>query len=420
LAIEEIKGLKFSKMNRNQSNPKKQILMVKQREVKVNLVRSRIFVLIITGCMILFFQKVLLCQTFNFKGLISGWITLNTDNITKPLFGLRYIPEFSFKKSLSENHYLDFELSLNTYGTAHIHSFTDIKTDSKIDLYRTWARYSSSRFEARLGLQKINFGSASLLRPLMWFDRIDPRDPLQLTDGVYGLLLRYYFLDNTNIWVWGLYGNDKLKGWEFFPSKSKSPEFGGRIQLPLGNGEWAITCHHRNIDPNQGPFALITPVESSIPENRFALDGKWDLGIGFWFEGTLTHQSSEALTFTWQRAFNVGLDYTVGLGNGLNFIGEFFSYTSSTKALESGESFTFSALSLGYPLSLLDNLSYILYYDWDNRDLYSFLNWRRTYDRWTINIIGFWNPEQFQIYQNLPENNLYAGRGFQVMINFNY
>jgi len=29
LAIEEKKGLKFSKMNRNQSNPKKQIIMVK-------------------------------------------------------------------------------------------------------------------------------------------------------------------------------------------------------------------------------------------------------------------------------------------------------------------------------------------------------------------------------------------------------
>ena len=387
---------------------------------RVNMTRTGGIKLLFVGCMILLLQKTTLPQTFELKGLVSGWTTANADSITEPQLGLRYIPEFSIEKSLSQNYSLYFDLSLNSYGTARVHSLDEVQTDGDIKLYRMWGRFSSSQFEARLGLQKINFGSATLLRPLMWFDRIDPRDPLQLTDGVYGLLLRYYFLDNTNIWVWGLYGNDKLKGWEFFPSKSKSPEFGGRIQLPLGNGEWAITCHHRNIDPNQGPFALITPVESSIPENRFALDGKWDLGVGFWFEGTLTHQNSEALPFTWQRALNIGLDYTVGLGNGLNVIGEFFSFTSSTKALESGESITFSALSLGYPLSLLDNLSYILYYDWDNRDLYSFLNWRRTYDRWTINIIGFWNPEQFQIYQNLPENNLYAGKGFQVMIIFNY
>jgi len=59
-------------------------------------------------------------------------------------------------------------------------------------------------------LQKINFGSATLFRLLMWFDRIDPRDPLKLTDGVYGLLLRYYFHNNTNIWLWGLYSITNL------------------------------------------------------------------------------------------------------------------------------------------------------------------------------------------------------------------
>ena len=64
------------------------------------------------------------------------------------------------------------------------------------------------------GLQKINFGSAVLLRPLMWFDSLDPRDPLQLTDGVYAVLLRYYFPNNANLWAWALYGNDSPKGWE--------------------------------------------------------------------------------------------------------------------------------------------------------------------------------------------------------------
>jgi hypothetical protein len=370
--------------------------------------------------MILFQPSSAFPLTIGLKGLVTGWITGNTDSITEPFLGLRYIPEFSIQKTLSEDFNLDFELSLNTYGTAHIHSLNYTETDGEVDLYRMWGRFSSSRFEARLGLQKINFGSASLLRPLMWFDRIDPRDPLQLTDGVYGLLLRYYFLNNTNIWVWGLYGNDNLKGWEFFPSKSKSAEFGGRIQLPLGNGEWAFSYHHRTIDPKHGPFALFITDDSPIPEDRFALDGKWDVEIGLWFEGTLTHQHSDLLPFPWQRAINIGLDYTFGLGNGLNVLGEYFNYTSSKEAFGSGEGISFSALSFGYPLGLLDNLSCIVYYDWDNKDLYSFINWRRTYDRWTINVIGFWNPEQFQIYQNLPENTLYAGKGFQIMVVFNY
>jgi hypothetical protein len=382
--------------------------------------RSNAARLIILSSLLLVLQTAASSFTISLNGLVTGWITGNTKSITKPFFGIRYIPEFTLEKSFSQDLSLDFEVSLNAFGTAQVNSLKNTQTDGEIDLYRMWGRFSTSRFEARIGLQKINFGSATLLRPLMWFDSIDPRDPLQLTDGVYGLLLRYYFLNNANIWIWGLYGNDKLKGWDFFPSKSKSAEYGGRFQLPLGNGEWAITYHHRRMDPGQGPFALEQIDALSLPEDRYALDGKWDLGIGLWFEGTLTHQGTDLLPFSWQRAINIGIDYTFGLGNGLYALTESFFYTSSDKAFGSGDGITFSALSLGYPLGLLDNLSCIFYYDWENKDLYSFLNWRRTYDRWTINVIGFWNPEHFQIYQNLAENSLYAGTGFQIMIVFNY
>lgn len=386
----------------------------------MSIIRSNSARLVLLCSLFLFLQSTAFALTIGLKGLVTGWLTGNTDSITEPFFGIRYIPEFTLEKSFSQDFSLDFEMSLNAYGTAYIHSLKNTQTDGEIDLYRMWGRLSSSRFEARIGLQKINFGSAYMLRPLMWFDSIDPRDPLQLTDGVFGLLLRYYFLNNANVWIWGLYGNDNLKGWEFLPSKSRSAEFGGRLQLPLGNGEWAFSYHHRTIDPGQGPFALSVPDESAIPEDRFAFDGKWDLGVGVWFEGTLTHQRHEILPLPWQRATTVGIDYTFGLGNGLNVIGEYFNFTSTPEAFGSGEGITFSALSLGYPLGLMDNLSCIVYYDWDNKDLYSFLNWRRTYDKWTINVIGFWNPERFQIYQNLPENTLYAGKGFQIMVVFNY
>lgn len=35
----------------------------------------------------------------------------------------------------------------------------------------------------------------------MRFDQVDPRDPLKLTDGVRGLLGRYCFLNNADIWL---------------------------------------------------------------------------------------------------------------------------------------------------------------------------------------------------------------------------
>jgi hypothetical protein len=336
------------------------------------------------------------------------------------LIGLRYLPEFSLKRPIGKSIFFDGDLSLNLYGSGQIHSLDHIETAGKTKLYRMWLRFSSPRFEARLGLQKINFGSAMLFRPLMWFDRIDPRDPLQITAGVYGLLLRYYFQGNTNIWLWGLYGNEGTKGWESFPTYDKSAEYGGRIQAPLPRGEIAFSYHHRQMDLEREPFALIQPDHRRVPESRFALDGKWDIGIGLWFEGNLSHHQSGALPFPYQRSLNLGLDYTFAVGNGLHLLGEHFLLKNSGEIFGHGEGFEFSALSLNYPLGLMDSLSGIFYYDWKNRQFYRFLNWQRKYDSWSFYFIGFWNPGDFQIYQAQNGNNVFAGKGFQFMVVFNH
>jgi hypothetical protein len=253
----------------------------------------------------------------------------------------------------------------------------------------------------------------------MWFDRIDPRDPLRITDGVYGLLLRYYFLNNSNIWLWGLYGNEGTKGWEFIPTAKEHLECGGRIQVPFFKGEIALTYHHRQIDLKKGliPIPADDPI---VPEDRIAFDGKWDIGIGLWVEGSLMRQDSTALAYQWTQSLNIGLDYTFGIGNGLHVLGEHFILESSKNAFKKGEGIDFSALSLNYPLGLLDTISGIFYYDWGNKNFYRFINWQRTYDKWSFYVMGFWNPESFQIYQNQPESNLFAGKGFQIMVVFNH
>ena len=364
--------------------------------------------------LLLFLHASAFSFTFYTKGQIIGWLTANAKKSIKPQAGIRYIPTFSLGKTFKKEQVLDFELSLNAYGRMQGQGF-----GGDIDPYRLWARFSTSQFEARVGLQKINFGSATLLRPLMWFDSIDPRDPLQLTDGVYGLLLRYYFLDNSNIWVWGLLGNDNPRGWEVLGSAKNIPEFGGRIQVPLGNGEAAATFHHRKI----ATTGILQPIELetlSFSENKYALDGKWDIGVGIWFEAVLIHQDTPALPYPWQRALNIGMDYTFGVGNGLNVIGEHFVMTASPNAWDSGESVKFTALALNYPLGILDTLAGIFYYDWENQDLYSFLRWQRTYDQWSIHVMAFWNPFRFAIYQVGQDSSLFTGKGIQIMIVYNY
>jgi hypothetical protein len=359
-------------------------------------------------------------QKLDFKNQVSAWFSLNDARPSTPRFGLRYIPSLSLIKAIGNNLSVDGEVSANAYGLGQASGWKDISADGRIKPYRLWLRLSTPRFEARLGIQKINFGSAAILRPLMWFDRIDPRDPLQITDGVSALLVRYYFPGNANVWAWGLYGNEDLKGWESSPTARRSPEFGGRVQIPLFHGELGLTYHHRRADLSRGLVYESVLQDPVVPEDRFAVDGKWDIGIGIWAEGVLIQQHHQALSCPYQRQLGIGADYTFAIGNGLHLLAEHLVQRGASSAWGKGTGADFTALSLNYPLGLLDGLSGIFFYDWKNRDSFNFLSWRRTYDHWQFFVIGFWNPEGGRIIQAAQGNNFFGGKGFQIMAVLNY
>jgi hypothetical protein len=348
------------------------------------------------------------------KSQMSGWFSLNDDTPSMPRLGLRWQPSLSLEKTLGAGWKIDSEFSLDASAAASAPDWKAADVTGRIKPYRLWLRLSHSRFEARLGLQKLNFGSASIFRPLMWFDALDPRDPLQVTDGVYGLLLRYYFRNNANLWLWGLYGNPDPRGWDTRPTASATAEFGGRFQAPLFTGEAGLTFHQRRLEPG-GSTAAPQPLE-----RRIALDGKWDLGIGLWLEASVIHQDDPAAVFQWQRALAVGVDYTFALGNGLYLLLEHYvSRAGTTLTAGSGNDISLSALMARYPLGLLDSLGGMVYFDWRQQRSYNFISWQRTYDHWQFHAMLFWNPSQNLAGADQAGNNLYSGRGFQLMAVWN-
>ncbi len=357
-------------------------------------------------------------QERDFNEQLIGWLIFNVDDPFITQAGIRYLPELKSKNTFKNSLVLKTDLSLNAYGNVLMYGFDSTETNAKIKPYRLQLGLSGDQFEARVGLQKISFGSASMLRPLMWFDRLDPRDPLQLTDGVYSVLGKYYFLNNANIWFWTLYSNKDTKGWEIFPSNEEKPEIGGRIQLPFFIGEIAGTYHYREGVFN-GTFADTLSNRNGFSENRYAIDGKFDLEIGFWFEAAIIHQNLDFTDLRYQRLINVGADYTFGLGNGLNMITEYFTYQKAESAFGNGSGIDFGAISLNYPLNIINNIQAIVYYDFTNKEYYRFINFSWTYDNWMIYIMGFWNPERFNIY-NYADANIFAGKGFQLMVTFNH
>jgi hypothetical protein len=354
--------------------------------------------------------------------------TIRFDAGATSLAGLRFIPELKFSLALNPRLTLDAEASADAFITTVLPPSGPHPVDGDVSPYRAWIRLSTSRFEARAGLQKLSFGSAALFRPLMWFDSLDPRDPLQLTDGVTGLLLRYYGTGNANFWAWGLYGNSDRRGFDLAPPDDRSPEFGGRAQVPLFKGEIAATYHRRRaaidglVPADTLPPDYPLPV-APVPEDRFGLDGKWDVGVGLWFEGTLVHQHTDLLTFPfqpYQRALTVGIDYTFGLGNGLTAIAEQFRLAYAPSAFGRGDGMSFSALLLRYPLGLLDEVSGIFYYDWENRGVYRFLGWKHTTDALSLNVIVFWNPAEPVVFQSRPGTAAFTGTGFQLLLAYHF
>jgi hypothetical protein len=301
-----------------------------------------------------------------------------------------------------------------------IRSLDTIEGEGEISLYRAWVRYAGSRAEIRLGRQKLSFGSATLLRPLMWFDSIDPRDPLQLTEGVDGLLVRSFFANNANVWLWGLLGNEDPRGWELFPTVADEAEYGGRLQWPLGNGEVAATYHHRLADLPLPAVPLPGNPDPRTPENRFALDGKWDLTVGVWFEAVLVRQENDLLPRPWRRIAVAGIDYTFGIGQGLTVLAEHLVAGESEDPFGAGDLIDYGALSLRYPWGVVDEFGLIVNYDWDNADWYNFLEWRRTYDRWSFHLMGFANPAEGGAAPLMQGSGLLSGTGGRLLVAFNH
>ncbi len=357
-------------------------------------------------------------RKFEFDGQASLYSSYSPKNALDVFIGSRYLPQVNYTHPFKNERLLDFEASANLYGSVLFHPFDSTKTHGSINPYRLWGRYSGRQFEARIGLQKINFGTAQLLRALQWFDEVDPRDPLAFTSGVYGGLGRYYFLNNANIWAWILYGNKNPRGYELLKNNTDHPEFGGRIQYPVAKGEIAATYHHRNASSEDWEGTL--PPYPNIRENRYALDGKWDVGVGVWFESVYIGKSKNVGMLTNQTFTNLGVDYTFGIGSGLGVSAEHLISTFDKKAFAFENSSNVTATSITYPLGFFNNISTMLYYAWDTTDFAYFLNYEHQFKKLTGYVMTYYNPKNQSIIGSAQIENSFSGPGIRFMLVYNH
>ncbi|HDR67632.1 MAG TPA: hypothetical protein ENN61_01130 [Bacteroidaceae bacterium] len=356
--------------------------------------KSRVAILIILFNMVL-------DADVDFRGQLSLQGSIwHTDGHYDGNVAAQYIPNLHIFRERRPGNIFDIEASV--FGGVY---YEDSALKDDFRAYRLNARYTTRQSELQIGLQKINFGPAQLLRSLMWFEREDPMDPLNIAEGVRGLRYKYNFMNNSNIWFWGLYGNNEPKGWETFTSISDRPEFGGRVQTPVPFGEMAVTTHYRRANNGVKDFQ----------ETRIALDGRYDIFVGVWFEASVQHQDV-ASPYHYTEMVTLGADYTFGLGNGLYILGEHMLNRFGNEFGTAEQDARLSAIMVSYPLGLFDTLSGMLFYSWEIEDWIQYFSWQRSYDRFVLNLSLFNFPD----IPIAPGTTRAAGYGLQFMLLYNH
>jgi hypothetical protein len=261
-------------------------------------------------------------QGLGFKGQFWTSVTAGDDpapgrSDVEQIVG--YIPSLSLAHKRGPMSVLDLEVAYNLgaiFDGAFWQADTHNTRNSKP--YRLWGRIATESLELRLGLQKIAFGPGRVLRPLMWFDTFDLKDPTGQTEGVGALRLRWYPWANLALW-----------GWVIRPDYRDYASPGGRVELTLGPSEAALTYHRQKASrldyagqmllPSANPGIAPFGGRDDKEEERFAIDARWDGFVGLWTEAVLVRGTQPAPDDTTNTLLQlmVGGDYTLPWGDGV-------------------------------------------------------------------------------------------------------
>ena len=318
---------------------------------------------------------------------------------------LGYIPTLSIFRNLSNERLIDIEWA---------HKINRVYSDQALlssydKPYRWWVRYSTDKLEARLGLQKIAFGPAQILRPTSWFDTIDPRDPTGQTDGVEAFRLKYFPNNFLSLWTWVM------------DTGSEKYSYGVRTELSGNSGDWGLTLHQdKNEIINQ--IGLL-PILMSSAHSRIAIDYRYDGLIGFWFEGASLFSNNDLYNLA-----TIGADYTLPIYNGVLIMAETMKINGGPKnsiifgpIININE--TYSVLMASMPIGLLHQIMAIAQLDWERSQSNFYLRWGITYDRFSFNFSLSENPQinDYKKYKKyLPTNLEGLGNVLDFTIIYNH
>ena len=160
--------------------------------------------------------------------------------------------------------------------------------------------------------------------------------------------------------------------------------------------------------------------EAGSPENKFGFDAKWDVEIGIWVEASYSFLTEPVGLYKNQLFATLGMDYTFGLGNGLNVIMEHLVYNFSEQPFAFKAPGHFTASILSYPLGLDDQINSVLYYNWEQENFSFFMNYQHRFSRVTAYLMAFYIPEGQASLQQSNWVTPFTGPGIRVMVVYDH
>jgi hypothetical protein len=249
------------------------------------------------------------------------------------------------------------------------------------------------------------FGPGMVLRPLAWYDTLDPRDPTGQTDGAEGLRVRYFGGENWSI-----------AGWLNKLNSDFDLATGGRLELTTPSTEIGLTFHYQAKDA-----VAFNEQVMMFGRQRIALDLRYDGLIGAWTEVVYGHGTFADMNSDVQQVM-IGADYTLGIGQGIFVVNEnlFLKY-ADTKSDTTIDTRSISILMVSIPMGFLDQLTAIVQYDWDASQGYNYLRWSRAYDHLSFNVMVGANPRRSAVADNYRWTSLASfGESIQLMVIYNH
>ena len=309
---------------------------------------------------------------------------------------LGYIPTLSLSRDLSKFSFIDFE-----WAYRFDRKYSSSSLISKFEKnHRFWIRYSTEKFEGRIGLQKIVFGPSQILRSLSWFDTFNLKDPTEQTDGVESLRLRYYPSNSVSYWGWVI--RDKFNNYSV----------GCRSEISTNIGEWGFTLHHDPSDSLQ--FIGQTGILINQPNNRVALDFRYDGAIGFWKESNIVLSNKKKV-----GAYTFGIDYTLPIISGIYLMMEIMhikNYQTTSKN-------TYAAFMASVPMGAVNQIMFISQADYNKNHSYNHIRWSTTYDSFSLNLIVSINPKRSDYNfsnMNFSDSQFGFNTGLQLIFIYNH